>query len=97
MLLFASVSAAQTPEEVRRDAQIHLGAVYLTPKYPMKEFGVDTNVFNNADEKRDFTFTFAPQADIWVPFGRRASSVRSTAIETSCWRESPPPTPIAST
>lgn len=71
-LLLASASDAQTTDTVRRDAQMHLGAVYLTPKFAMKEFGIDTNVFNNADEKRDFTFTFAPQADIWVPFGRRA-------------------------
>ena len=63
---------AQTPEEVRSDAQIHLGPLYVTPRLAVKEFGVDTNVFNSADAKRDFTFTLSPSARISVPFGRRA-------------------------
>jgi putative beta-barrel porin BBP2 len=68
----AGPCAAQTPEDVRRDAQIHLGPVYATPRFAVREFGVDTNVFNNQEAKKDFTFTFVPRADIWVPFGRRA-------------------------
>ena len=68
----ASAGAAQTPEDVRRDAKVHLGALYLTPAFAIKEFGVDTNVFNSPDEKSDFTFTIAPRVDLWVPFGRRA-------------------------
>jgi hypothetical protein len=71
-LSVAAPCAAQTPEDVRRDAQIHLGPVYATPRFAVKEFGVDTNVFNNQEEKKDFTFTFVPRADVWVPFGRRA-------------------------
>jgi hypothetical protein len=67
----AAAAVAQTPDEVRRDAQIHLGALYATPRVAVKEFGVDTNVFNAADAKRDFTFTLAPAAEVWVPFGRR--------------------------
>jgi hypothetical protein len=67
----AAVSSAQTPADVRRDAQVHLGPVYATPRFAVKEFGIDSNVFNNADEKRDFTFTLAPAADVWIPFGRR--------------------------
>jgi hypothetical protein len=80
-VLLAAVCAAQTPEDVRRDAQIRLGPLYATPRFPMKEFGVDTNVFNNADAKRDFTFTFAPQADLWVPFGRRALVTTGVATD----------------
>jgi hypothetical protein len=74
----ASTAAAQaaapapTPESVRRDAQIHVGPFYLTPRFAVKEFGVDSNVFNNAQESRDFTFTIAPRGTAWVPFGRRA-------------------------
>ena len=85
--LLPSICAAQTPEDVRRDAQIHLGAVYLTPKFPMKEFGVDTNVFNTADARRDFTFTFAPKADIWVPFGRRALVTTEAATDVVYYQQ----------
>lgn len=70
--LCATLCAAQTTADVRRDAQVHLGPLYLTPRFAMKEFGVDSNVFNNAQPRRDFTFTFAPRADVWLPFGRRA-------------------------
>jgi Putative beta-barrel porin 2 len=70
--LSSALCAAQTPADVRSDAQVHLGPIYLTPRFALKEFGVDSNVFNNAEQKRDFTFTFAPRADVWLPFGRRA-------------------------
>ena len=63
---------AQTPEEVRSDGKIHLGAFYITPRLAVKEFGFDTNVFNSADARRDFTFTLSPNAHISVPFGHRA-------------------------
>jgi hypothetical protein len=68
----AATAAAQTPADVRRDAQIRLGPVYASPRFAIEELGVDSNVFNNAEEKRDFTFTVAPAASIWVPFGQRA-------------------------
>jgi hypothetical protein len=68
----AATCFAQTPEEVRRDAQMHLGPFYVTPRFAVEEFGVDTNVFHSADAKRDFTFTIAPGAAVQVPFGRRA-------------------------
>lgn len=59
---------------------MHLGPFYLTPRIAVKEFGIDTNVFNNAEERRDFTFTLSPQADIWVPFGQRG--LITTAVTT---------------
>jgi hypothetical protein len=65
------MSFAQTPADVRRDAQIHLGPFYATPRFAISELGMDSNVFNNADEKSDFTLTVAPAANVWVPFGRR--------------------------
>jgi hypothetical protein len=64
--------AAQAPDQVRRDAQIHVGPLYLTPSFAVKELGVDTNVFNNDENRRDFTVTLAPRGQAWVPFGRRA-------------------------
>lgn len=72
LVLSAGVAAAQTPEEVRRDAQIHLGVFYVTPRFAVKEFGVDTNVFNSTQPQRDFTFTVTPSAKVSTPFGRRA-------------------------
>ncbi len=52
---------------------MHVGPFYLTPSVTLKEFGVDTNVFNEVDEpKKDFTFTVAPHLELWVPFTRRA-------------------------
>jgi hypothetical protein len=77
----ASAAAAQTPKDVRRDAEVHLGALYLTPTFAIKEFGVDTNVFNSRDEKSDFTFTFAPRVRLWVPFGRRALMTTGVASD----------------
>lgn len=62
---------AQTPEEVR-SAEIHLGAFYITPRFAVKEFGVDTNVFHDDQPKRDFTFTVTPSARVSTPFGHRA-------------------------
>jgi hypothetical protein len=69
--LTAASAFAQTPDEVRREAQVHLGPFYITPRLAVKEFGVDTNVFNNADAKRDFTFTLGPAANVWLPFAQR--------------------------
>ena len=51
---------------------MHFGVFYVTPSFAVKEFGVDTNVFNNTQAQRDFTFTFAPSARVSTPFGRRA-------------------------
>jgi hypothetical protein len=64
-------AAAQTVDP-RADARGHVGPFYFTPTVNVEEFGVDTNVFNSADEKKDFTVTVAPHADVWVPFARRA-------------------------
>jgi hypothetical protein len=86
LLLLASLVGAapaafgQTVVDPRTDAQVHLGPLYLTPSVALEEFGVDTNVFNSADEKRDFTFTLAPHVDAWVPFARRA--LLTTSVTT---------------
>jgi len=79
-LVLSAPCLAQTPEEVRRDAQMHLGPFYVTPRFAVKEFGVDTNVFHNDQARRDFTFTFTPAARISTPFGRRA--VVTTTVAT---------------
>jgi hypothetical protein len=69
----SSVWAQDEIDEARKSARLHLGGVYLTPTVQIKEFGLDSNVFNAAGEgASDFTATFSPGADIAVPFARRA-------------------------
>ena len=72
-LCAARTAAAQPQQNPREDARIHVGPLYLTPSIQLREFGVDTNVFNSsADPQSDFTFTAGPQLNLWVPVGRRA-------------------------
>jgi len=69
----AQSAGAERIDEVRREAASHVGPVYLTPKVFLRELGVDSNVFNSAgDPQSDFTFTVAPQVDVWLPVARRA-------------------------
>jgi hypothetical protein len=72
---------AQTSIDPRSDAKVHVGPLYLTPTLAVEEFGIDTNVFNNNQEQRDFTFTLAPHVDLWVPFARRALITTSVATD----------------
>jgi hypothetical protein len=80
VLVSLDLAAAQQRVDPRADAQMHLGPFYLTPRVAVKEFGLDGNVFNNAEEKKDFTVTLSPHVDIWVPFARRA--LLTTSVTT---------------
>ena len=95
LLALATLSVAATahaqaegPErisEVRRDARGHIGPLYFTPAVQLKEFGVDSNVFNAAGEQQsDFTFTVGPKMDVWVPVARRAL-LKGTATSDLVW------------
>jgi Putative beta-barrel porin 2 len=65
----AATNDAGNVDQVRRDSQVHAGPFYLKPGLLVKEFGVDTNVFNSAGAAAsDFTATVTPQTDIAVPF-----------------------------
>lgn len=81
VLLTPVAAAAQPSPDPRVEAKAHLGPFYVTPSLALKELGIDTNVFNNADEKSDFTVTLAPQATVWVPFARRARLTMSVASD----------------
>jgi len=73
-LCAAGPAAAQsTPnEKARTEARVHMGPLYVNPELHVREIGVDTNVFNTGlAPQSDFTFTVGPEADIWVPVGRR--------------------------
>lgn len=87
-VLAPGAAAAQTSaaiEDVRTNARIHVGPLYLTPSVALKELGVDSNVFNTAGEQEsDFTFTLAPSANLWVPVARRAL-LRATIAADLVW------------
>ncbi len=74
-------TGAEQVDAVRRESRMHVGGLYFTPSIHLKEFGVDSNVFNaEGEQKSDFTFTLAPKADIWVPVARRA--LLQSTVET---------------
>ena len=74
--LLSARSAAAQPQgadDLRTQARIHVGPLYVTPGLQFREIGIDTNVFNSAvDPKSDFTFTVGPEAHVWLPVARRA-------------------------
>ena len=50
-----------------------MGPVAVNPRIQLANLGVDTNVFNEPSDqnpKKDFTFTVAPAADVWMRMGR---------------------------
>jgi hypothetical protein len=73
-LLLASVpadAAAQVRDSDPAEfAALRFGPVALTPTFALRDVGVDTNVFNQPDAKRDFTATFVPGVDAWMRVGR---------------------------
>lgn len=79
--MFSVPCLAQTPAEVRRDAQMHLGPFYVTPRFAVKELGVDSNVFHNDQARRDFTLTVRPAARVSTPFGQRATVTTDVATD----------------
>lgn len=93
LLLTPALSAAQSSssqeiDEVRKNARIHFGPLYLTPSLVLKELGVDSNVFNDAGEqKSDFMFNVSPQARVWVPVARRALFGATVATDLVWYRE----------
>jgi hypothetical protein len=81
VLLTAAAAVAQEPRDPRSEAKAQLGPFYFTPSLAVKDFGIDTNVFNNAEEKRDFTVTVAPNVTVSVPFARRAAVTASVMTD----------------
>ncbi len=70
----ATTAAGSTEalDEIRKNYRIHAGPLYVNPAILLKELGVDTNVFNQAGQRKsDFTFTVTPQADLAIPVARR--------------------------
>src|SRR5229473_4226781 len=62
---------AEPPEESQM--RVKLGPFYLNPTLTLTNAGVDTNVFNDADNahpQSDFTVTISPKTDIWMRLAR---------------------------
>ena len=73
MSMPSAAGSQQSIDEIRENYRLRVGPFLVEPSILLKELGVDTNVFNQAGEKRaDFTTTVAPQAAIAIPFARRA-------------------------
>ena len=71
---------AQTVDDPVERARIQFGPLGLTPSVSLTNVGVDSNVFNTFDDpRRDFTFTFSPQVDLWFRAGRSRLAVASRA------------------
>ncbi|MFA5908979.1 MAG: outer membrane beta-barrel protein [Vicinamibacterales bacterium] len=86
ILLYAlSFSQAAHAQQAPADdpvasAPIHLGVVGVSPRFVLSNAGIDTNVFNTVDDRqRDFTFTTAPSADLYLRTGRGLLSVSGGA------------------
>lgn len=77
-LLLPRGAAAQTTPDPSENARFQWGALRFTPFLAITEIGVDTNVFNDAEEpQRDTTATFGPGTEYWVRAGRARVSAKS--------------------
>ncbi len=79
LLGVCGTAAAQPAHEDAPDASLRLGPVWLAPRLAIRNIGVDTNVFNNADAPvRDLTATGGPEVDSWFRLGRIEWAGRSS-------------------
>jgi putative beta-barrel porin BBP2 len=82
----ASPSGAQT-EDAADSARVRWGALAFTPSLALTNVGIDSNVFNEAENpKSDFTATISPQVDLWLRMGRARLSGGSR-VETVFFRQ----------
>ena len=63
---------AQTVEDVRSQATVRTGPLYLRPSFRLERLGMETNVFSHPEPQRDFVVSVAPRVEAWLPFQRRA-------------------------
>lgn len=86
-------AVAQTQTQTQGDGgpdpaavRMRIGPLGVTPRFELVNLGVDTNVFNdadNADPKKDFTATIAPSVDLWLRLGR--SWLQANVREELVW------------
>jgi Putative beta-barrel porin 2 len=67
----SSAAYAQDIPDPEDLARIRFGPIRLTPSVTVTSLGVDTNVFNEADDpKQDTTAAFGPRLEFWMRVGR---------------------------
>lgn len=60
-------AAAQEPEDAFESARFRLGPLRLTPGIRITSLGIDSNVFNEADDpKSDTTAAIGPGVELWM-------------------------------
>lgn len=78
VLLMPTVGRAQDEPDPAAKARMRIGPVAFTPTLSTN-FGVDTNVFNEADSPdRDLVGNVQPHADAWLRLGRGRLSASGT-------------------
>lgn len=86
LLLWPALVAAQPAIDDAARASLHLGPLSLSPRVVINHIGVDTNVFNEADDPvQDFTATAGPELDSWIRLGR-LSWAGTTAVSWTYFR-----------
>jgi hypothetical protein len=76
LCLISATVWAQEPDPASA-ARLKIGPVALTPTLTLN-FGVDTNVFNTADNQlEDFTLTVGPGVRTWIRLGKARMTTRS--------------------
>jgi putative beta-barrel porin BBP2 len=86
-LAVASPVRAQDVPAPEDAARFRFGPIRFTPVLTVTHVGVDTNVFNEADNpKQDTTAAFGPRADYWIKLGR-ARVIGQTGVEYFYFRE----------
>lgn len=77
--LSAAPAVGQTVDNLPPVNGIRLGPVYLEPAFTLKDFGVDSNVFNEeVDPQQDWTATVNPRVDATLIAGRARFTVANT-------------------
>lgn len=80
LALASPIVHAQQVEDPVSTARVRLGPLGLTPGIALKNFGVDSNVFNEFDNpRRDFTATLSPDLKAWFRAGRTRTSGSASA------------------
>lgn len=70
LFLPAIVSGQDRPDPFST-ARLRVGPLALTPTISLGNLGIDTNVFNDAENpKRDLTTTLSPQTQLWLRLGK---------------------------
>jgi polysaccharide export outer membrane protein len=76
LLMVTAPAAAQTEPDPASTARMRLGPLALTPAIAFQNIGIDSNVFNEAENpKQDFTATLRPQVEAWLRLGRARLSL----------------------